>query len=160
MRNEQFDANDITKKMLSEIRKSTTIGLDNSNIRMINENASDEEELSSSELSEEQKNFRDTVSPRVDFTGFKVYPKNKNVVFSGKFENMGGLEWQFTLEDAEGLYITANNVPFTESTINTIKKLKGYYDNWADTWAQKLATEYNRDGDEDSDDEVQQGELA
>lgn len=154
MRNEQFEANDITKKMLKEIRDNT-----NFNKALLTENTSDEEELTSAELSEEQKNFRDTVSPRVDFTGFKVYPKNKNVVFSGKFENMGGLEWQFTLEDADGLYITANNVPFSEDTIATIKKLKGYYDNWADTWAQKLATEYNRDSEEMGD-EVQQGEIA
>jgi len=155
---ENIFEHDITKKMLSEIR-----GNNNSLVskRLINENANDEEELSSSELSEEQKNFRDTVSPRVDFTGFNVYPKTKNVVFSGKFENMGGLEWQFTLEDSNGLYITANNVPFSEDTIATIKKLKGYYDNWADTWAQKLATEYNRDSDAQSmDGEVQQGEMA
>jgi|AntRauTorckE6833_2_1112554.scaffolds.fasta_scaffold04800_3 hypothetical protein len=159
---ENIFEHDITKKMLSEIR-----GNNNSLVskRLINENANDEEELSSSELSEEQKNFRDTVSPRVDFTGFNVYPKTKNVVFSGKFENMGGLEWQFTLEDSNGLYITANNVPFSEDTIATIKKLKGYYDNWADTWAQKLATEYNRDSDESEDaqsmdGEVQQGEMA
>jgi hypothetical protein len=156
MKNEQFDANEITKKMLSEIRSSIT-----ANKSLLTENTNEEEDLTSTELSEEQKNFRDTVSPRVDFTGFKVYPKNKNVVFSGKFENMGGLEWQFTLEDSNGLYITANNVPFSEDTIATIKKLKGYYDNWADTWAQKLATEYNRDsGDEEMDGEVQQGEIA
>ena len=155
MRNEQIDANEITKKMLSEIRNGLS-----ANKSMLTENTNSEEELTSSELSEEQKNFRDTVSPRVDFTSFKVYPKNKNVVFSGKFENMGGLEWQFTLEDANGLYITANNVPFSDDTIDTIKKLKGYYDNWADTWAQKLATEYNRDSSEETDDEVQQNEVV
>jgi len=157
MKNEQFDANEMTKRMLSEIRKSNS----SFNKGIITENINDEEELSSAELSEEQKNFRDTVSPRVDFTGFKVYPKIKNVVFSGKFENMGGLEWQFTLEDANGLYITANNVPFSEDTIATIKKLKGYYDNWSDTWAQKLATEYNRDSDnEGSNLDVQKTETV
>jgi|TARA_R110000796_G_scaffold19237_4_gene57794 hypothetical protein len=152
---EDIYENDITKRMLNEIR-----GNDSSNNKsLLTEGQMDEEDLTSAELSEEQKNFRDTVSPRVDFTGFKVYPKNKNVVFSGKFENMGGLEWQFTLEDSNGLYITANNVPFSDDTIATIKKLKGYYDNWADEWAQKLATEYNR-GDDENGDEVQQGELA
>ena len=142
----------ITKQMLSTIRKKATL---NENF---NSNSGDEEELTSSELSEEQKNFRDTVSPRVDFTGFKVYPKNKNVVFSGRFENLGGLEWEFTLEDANGLYITANNVPFSDDVIDTIKKLKGYYDNWADEWAQKLATEYNRDSE--SDEDVQESDVV
>jgi len=146
---EKLNEHDVTRGMLNRIRKS-----------ILNEEfgkSSDEEDLTSSELSEEQASFRDTVSPRVDFTGFKVYPKNKNVVFSGKFSNMGGLEWQFTLEDANGLYITANNVPMTDDTINTIKKLKGYYDNWADDWAKKLATEYNRDSDESS---IQKSDVA
>jgi hypothetical protein len=145
---ENLNEQDITKKMLSTIRS-----------RSINENISnnDQEELSPAELSEEQTNFRNTVSPRVDFTGFKIYPKNKNVVFSGKFENMGGLEWEFTLEDANGLYITANNVPFSDDTIDMVKKLKGFYDNWADEWAQKLATEYNRT---EGDAEVQTTEIA
>lgn len=142
----------ITKQMLSTIRSKPTLN-ENFNV-----NSGDEEELTSSELSEEQKNFRDTVSPRVDFTGFKVYPKNKNVVFSGRFENLGGLEWEFTLEDANGLYITANNVPFSDDVIETIKKLKGYYDNWADEWAQKLATEYNRDSN--SDEDVQESDIV
>jgi len=136
----RVDEREITIKMLNKIRYN------------INENENkqtDEEELSSSELSEEQANFRKAVSPRVDFISFKIYPKIKNVVFSGKFENMGGLEWQFTLEDANGLYITTNNVPFSDDTIDTIKKLKGYYDNWADDWAEKLATEYNRNSDDD-----------
>lgn len=139
----RLDEQDITKKMLSTIREKSLI------IESNNSDA-DEEELTSAELSEQQANFRDTVSPRVNFTGFKIYPKNKNVVFSGNFENMGGLEWEFTLEDTNGLYITANNVPFSDDTIDMIKKLKGFYDNWADEWAQKLATEYNREskGDE------------
>jgi hypothetical protein len=119
-----------------------------------------EEELSSAELSEEQKAFRDTVSPRVDFTGFKVYPNTKNVIFSGKFENMGGLEWQFTLEDADGLYISGDNVPMTEDAITTIKKLKGYYKNWADDWAQKLATEYNRDSSDSQEGDFQQPDAV
>jgi hypothetical protein len=150
----KINEHDITRNMLTTIRED----------RMITENldnttTSDEEELTSAELSEQQTNFRKTVSPRVDFTGFKVYPKNKNVVFSGKFENMGGLEWEFTLEDANGLYISANNVPFSDDTIETIKKLKGFYDNWADEWAEKLATEYNRDS-EQGEEEVQNSDVV
>ena len=148
---ENLNEQDMTKKMLNVIRKPIT--------EAFNQNqGNDEEDLTSSELSEEQKAFRDTVTPRVEFTGFKVYPKNKNVVFSGKFENMGGLEWQFTLEDADGLYITAKNMPVTNDSLTTLKKLKGYYDNWADEWAQKLATEYNRDSSDsdNEEDEVQQ----
>lgn len=144
---------DITRGMLNTIRQDRFI-----NENLDNTSTSDEEELTSAELSEQQTNFRKTVSPRVEFTGFKVYPKNKNVVFSGKFENMGGLEWEFTLEDTHGLYISANNVPFSDDTIETIKKLKGFYDNWADEWAEKLATEYNRETD--SEEEVQNSDVV
>ena len=158
---ERLNEQEVTKQMLSIMRQRDYINEDVENTQAPDafdtNTQSDEEELSSAELSEEQSNFRNTVSPRVDFTGFKVYPKNKNVVFSGKFENMGGLEWEFTLEDANGLYISANNVPFSNDTIDTIKKLKGFYDNWADEWAQKLATEYNRNT---GDDEVQQGDVV
>ena len=132
---------DFTRSMLNTIRE-------NSN-EITTDNRSEEEELTSDELSEEQKSFRDTVSPRVEFSSFKIYPKNKNVVFSGKFETLGGLEWQFTLEDTNGLYITATNVPISEETITIIKKLKGYYDNWASDWSEKLSTEYNRNSESD-----------
>jgi hypothetical protein len=149
---EYLNEHDITSNMLKAMRSASR----HQNKSVLTEGTnSDEEELTSAELSEEQAAFRDTVSPRVDFTGFKVYPNTKNVIFSGKFENMGGLEWQFTLEDADGLYISADNVPMSEDAITTIKKLKGYYDNWADDWAQKLATEYNRDSSEQEGDTQQ-----
>lgn len=143
---EKLNEHDVTKSMLSTIRKvilNEEVENESADEQVVSNDEGDEEELTSAELSEEQMNFRESVSPRVNFTGFKIYPKNKNVVFSGKFENMGGLEWQFTLEDSDGLYITTNNVPFNNDTIDTIKKLKGYYDNWADEWAEKLATEYH-----------------
>jgi len=158
---------DITKSMLKTIRCEKHIIKESSAIpnpnfepnsnfeikdtdnKNDNLNGSDEEDLTSAELSEEQKSFRDTVSPRVEFNSFTVYPKNKNVIFSGKFKNLGGLEWQFTLEDTDGLYISVDNAQITNDTLNTIKKLKGYYDNWADKWAEKIATEYNRNTDND-----------
>jgi hypothetical protein len=149
---ENINEHDITRKMLSTMRVSTlTEGYNKKG---------DEEDLTSSELSEEHQNFRDTVTPRVDFTSFKVYPNNKNVVFSGKFETMNGLEWQFTLEDVNGLYISASNVPISDDTLTTIKKLKGYYDNWADEWSKKIATEYNRDSDDEEESDVQQTDSA
>ena len=152
---EHLNEHDITKNMFKAMREMVK----DKNKSVLNENtnqSNDEEELTSAELSEEQASFRDTVSPRVDFTGFKVYPNTKNVIFSGKFTNMGGLEWQFTLEDADGLYISGDNVPMTDGAIDTIKKLKGYYENWADDWAQKLATEYNRDSSDEQEGETQQ----
>jgi len=157
---ENLSEHDITKNMFKTMRGVIEYKNKSSLNESFNQN-NDEEDLTSAELSEEQSGFRDAVSPRVDFTGFKVYPNTKNVVFSGKFENMGGLEWQFTLEDADGLYISAENVPISDDAIITLKKLKGYYDNWADDWAKKLATEYNRDSsDEEEEGDVQQTGVA
>ena len=88
---EYLNEHDITSNMLKAMRSASR----HQNKSVLTEGTnSDEEELTSAELSEEQAAFRDTVSPRVDFTGFKVYPNTKNVIFSGKFENMGGLEWR------------------------------------------------------------------
>lgn len=154
---ENLNEYDITKRMINEIRgtkriitEDEEIGSDVDNevdtTQQNNENNSDnqdEEELTSAELSDEQKKFRDTVSPRVEFTSFFIYPKNKNAVFSGKFKNLGGLEWEYTLEDSDGLYISCDNVQMTEDAMNTIKKLKGYYLTWAEEWAEKISTEYN-----------------
>ena len=154
---ENLNEQDITSKMLHIIRKPNLINeeagaeiVDGKSYEKIEE--TDEEELTSPELSEEQQGFRDAVSPRVEFTSFKVYPKNKNVVFSGKFNVLDGLEWQFTLEDKDGLYISAENVQMSNDSIDTIKKLKGYYDNWAEDWSKKIATEYNRDSESDMED--------
>jgi len=141
----QLSEREIAKKMMLVITEDVS--------------STDEEELSPAELSEEQEEFRSTVSPRVEFTGFKVYPKSKNVVFSGKFQNMDGLEWQLTLEDSDGLYITANSVQISDDSITILKKLKGFYDTWADVWAKKLATEYNRASDSEAD-EIQQTESV
>lgn len=172
---ENLNEHDITRNMLKTIRHKNLITEEEAEENMAyqpdEDNAdegdtegstsssdSDEEELTSSELSAEQKNFRDTVSPRVEFKSFLIYPKTKNAVFSGKFQNLGGLEWQFTLEDSDGLYISADNIQMTDDTLDTIKKLKGYYENWADEWAQKIATEYNRS--DDGDGEVQEGDTV
>ena len=130
----KINEHEVTKKMLSKIRENKLI---------LEGDVSDGAvELSDVELKDEEEKFRNTVSPRVVFNSFKVYPKVNNVVFSGVFDILGGLEWQFTLEDINGLYITVNNLIVSEETMLTLKKLKGYYDNWSLEWAKKISTEY------------------
>lgn len=103
---------------------------------------SDTIEPNQEEMNAEYQKFGEVVNPRVQFTTFKIYPEANNVILGGKFQGMSGLEWQFSLEDEDGLYITVNNLQVDDSVISTMQKLKGYYDNWADEWSKKLATEY------------------
>lgn len=165
MSNQNDDQHDMTRKMLNTIRENQVP----KNLKFLNEfqnapsigggfetadsaeeapnavaspNSDDSIQPSSEELAQEQQRFRETVGPRVEFTTFNIYPQAGNVVFGGKFQDMDGLEWQFSLEETDGIYITANNMQVSDDVVTRIQKLRGYYDNWAGDWSQKLATEY------------------
>lgn len=131
---------EITKNMLKVIRENKQ-----NNKKLLNEDSSNQQDtiqLSGDELNQEQSKFRDVITSRVEFTSFNIYPQAGNVVFGGKFQDMDNMEWQFSLEETDGLYITSNNMQVSDDVVNRIKKLKGYYDNWASEWSNKLATEY------------------
>jgi hypothetical protein len=155
---------DVTKKMLDKLRGDAEAPLNKDNdmsdydydklmletIRsnspsmksLITENDSDTIDLSGQELKSEYDSFRQTVSPRVEFTMFKIYPQTKNVVFGGTFQNMDGMEWQFSLEETDGVIITAKQLTLSSEAISILQKLKGYYDTWADEWSVKVESEY------------------
>jgi len=135
----QENEHDFTRKMLGVIRE------DRSNKgKLLKEGAGDNEGITPNqeELNQEYSKFRETISSRVEFTTFKIYPEVNNVIFGGKFQDLDGMEWQFSLEEKNGLYITSNNLQVDDEVIRRIQKLKGYYDNWADDWANKITTEY------------------
>ena len=77
---------DETRKMLELIREDRRKVVPTQ--RLLTEqdiNVQEEKELDPAETSEEERKFRDTVTPRVKFNKFKLYPKAQNVEFSGKF---------------------------------------------------------------------------
>lgn len=150
-----MDQHDITKQILQKIRENTVpkqlrflaengyeTAADSQNPTSHNPNEGDNIQPSQEELTQEHQRFREVVGPRVEFTMFNIYPQAGNVVFGGKFQDMDGLEWQFTLEETDGLYITVNNMQVSDDVVTRIQKLRGYYDNWAGDWSNKLATEY------------------
>ena len=150
-----MDQHDITKQILQKIRENTVpkqlrfltengyeTAADSQNPTSNNPNEGDNIQPSQEELTQEHQRFREVVGPRVEFTMFNIYPQAGNVVFGGKFQDMDGLEWQFTLEETDGLYITVNNMQVSDDVVTRIQKLRGYYDNWAGDWSNKLATEY------------------
>lgn len=156
------EEHDMTKKMLSTIRGDKTKKIEESvksesldestrsmlnklrEGKMLNENENEVIELEGSELKAEHDKFRDTITSRVEFTVFNIYPDANNVVFGGKFLDMDGAEWQMTLEENNGVYITASNMQLTPDVVDRIQKLVGFYDSWADEWSTKLATEYKQ----------------
>ena len=152
---EMMNEHDVTKKMLSTIRNNQKgviteekiPEVDTESIVSSTSEPSEAIDLTGEELEAEYNKFRETISPRVDFTEFKIYPQANNVTFSGKFQSMNGLEWQFSMVETKGLYIDADNLKLTDEVVETIQKLSGYYDVWVDEWANKLAVDYKKEKD-------------
>lgn len=138
---------DETKRMLGLIRETTNLKMKNK--RLIREQTEVKDDIDLGEddpaaLREEEKKFMDTVTPRVKFNRFKLYPKAQNVEFSGNFTS-SNLEWFYSLDDTSGVYITADILQLNETTLEQIQKLVGYYDAWSDEWATKIAEEYKNE---------------
>jgi hypothetical protein len=133
-----INEHDMTKKMMDTIRTQK---------KLLRENMGNSDgviELSGDERKAEEDKFRETVDSSAQISVFNIYPDANNVVFGGTIQGMGGLEFQFTLEDTNGFYITTNNLQITDEIARKLTTMKGYYDNWRDEWFQKLATEYRR----------------
>tara|TARA_Y100000310_G_scaffold315898_1_gene367012 strand:- start:264 stop:788 length:525 start_codon:yes stop_codon:yes gene_type:complete len=133
---------DETRKILEIIRENKRTKI-TSNKRLIieQEEVVEEKELDPAEYTEEERKFRDTVSPRVQFNKFKLYPKAQNVEFSGKFTDTR-IEWYYSLDDSRGVYITGDMAQLSDETLKQIQKLVGYYQTWSDEWANRIAEEY------------------
>jgi len=146
---------DETKRMLGLIRESITKKTDTTKkmLREQVEPATENKELDPAELSEEEKKFRDTVSPRSSFNSFKLYPKAQNVEFSGEFTD-SKIEWFFSLDDSRGVYITGTFIQLNDDVLKQIQKLVAYYETWSNEWANRIAEEYRNDvvDDENAED--------
>lgn len=92
--------------------------------------------LDPDEQRDEENSFKDTVSKLVKFTKMKVY--KQNVEWSGTLlrEN---IDWVFSLDDSIGCYIdTTEFIQLKDETLDTLKKLRGYYEVWSDEWSGRL----------------------
>lgn len=140
-----INEHDMTKRMMSAMKDGSVGKALNENQEAgVETSAKDVIELTGEERKNEEQKFREVLGNLVEFNVFNIYPKAGNVVFGGIFQGMDGLQFQFTLEDSNGLYVTANNMQVTSEVVETIQKLKGYYDNWKEEWANKMATEYRQ----------------
>lgn len=98
----------------------------------------------------ELKKLQDIVDPRVEITNFKIYTQDSNVLMEGIFlkgENEDtGIKFRMSLAAGE-INITMSNIEVTDKVSLLLTKLKGYYENWVDEWALKLANEYKPKND-------------
>jgi hypothetical protein len=127
-------------------------------VEVEDEAAGEDRDLDEGELREEEDKFRQTVHNRVKFNNFKLYPASQNVEWGGEFTD-SRMEWNYSLDDSRGVYITSELLQLDDDTLDVIKKLVGYYKAWSDDWATRIAEEYNnkiRDDENVEDD----GETA
>jgi|21_taG_2_1085346.scaffolds.fasta_scaffold10856_3 hypothetical protein len=96
----------------------------------------DVQTLEAQEQKEEENKFKDIVSKLVKFEPIKVYPEN--VEWSGHLIREK-VDWTFSLDDTTGCYIyTTELIQLRDETLEVLKKLRGYYDVWADEWSSRL----------------------
>lgn len=137
--NQKIELTDIPveKSIISESNKKNIIQLLKEDIQT----------LESDEQREEENKFKDIVSKLVKFNPIKVY--EENVEWSGHLIREK-IDWTFSLDDTIGCYIhTTELIQLRDETLEVLKKLRGYYDVWAEEWSSRLTgtpTEMNGEG--------------
>lgn len=146
------------EEMLAPTDEMMPDDFETAEVEVEDESAGEDRDLDMDELKEEEDKFRQTVHNRVKFNKFKLYPASQNVEWGGEFTD-SRMEWNYSLDDSRGVYITSELLQLDDDTLDVIKKLVGYYKAWSDDWATRIAEEYNnkiRDNEDSEDD----GETA
>ncbi len=146
------------EEMLAPTDEMMPDDFETAEVEVEDEAAGEDRDLDEGELREEEDKFRQTVHNRVKFNKFKLYPASQNVEWGGEFTD-SRMEWNYSLDDSRGVYMTSELLQLDDDTLDVIKKLVGYYKAWSDDWATRIAEEYNnkiRDNENVEDD----GETA
>ncbi len=138
---ENINEHDKTKEMIDIMRCGFK--------KLITENDEQQDTLSPKSgdavFNDELKKLQDTVDPRVKITNFKIYPVDQNVIIEGTFlqreDQNSGIKFKMSLA-AGDIETSMNNIDLSDKVSLLLQKLKGYYENWVDEWALKLANEY------------------
>lgn len=81
--------------------------------------------------------FRQDVSELVDFNKLNVY--ENNVEWSGSIPEME-LEFFFSVNENDGLYLKGDMVKVDEDYVEMIEKLKGFYEKFKERWSRIIAS--------------------
>ena len=142
------------EEMLAPTDEMMPDDFETAEVEVDDESAGEDRDLDEGELREEEDKFRQTVHNRVKFNKFKLYPASQNVEWGGEFTD-SRMEWNYSLDDSRGVYMTSELLQLDDDTLEVIKKLVGYYKAWSDDWATRIAEEYNnkiRDNEDTEDD--------
>ncbi len=142
------------EEMLAPTDEMMPDDFETAEVEVEDESAGEDRDLDTDELKEEEDKFRQTVHNRVKFNKFKLYPASQNVEWGGEFTD-SRMEWNYSLDDSRGVYMTSELLQLDDDTLDVIKKLVGYYKAWSDDWATRIAEEYNnkiRDNEDTEDD--------
>ena len=142
------------EEMLAPTDEMMPDDFETAEVEVEDESAGEDRDLDTDELKEEEDKFRQTVHNRVKFNKFKLYPASQNVEWGGEFTD-SRMEWNYSLDDSRGVYMTSELLQLDDDTLEVIKKLVGYYKAWSDDWATRIAEEYNnkiRDNEDSEDD--------
>jgi len=103
-----------------------------------------------SAFKDELKKLQDTVDPRVKITNFKIYTLDQNVIVEGillqRESEESGIHFKMDLA-AGDIETSMQDIELDDKVSLVLQKLKGYYENWVDEWALKLANEYRPEND-------------
>jgi hypothetical protein len=118
----------------------------------------DVQTLEAQEQKEEENKFKEIVSKLVKFEPIKVYPEN--VEWSGHLIREK-VDWTFSLDDTIGCYIyTTELIQLRDETLEVLKKLRGYYDVWADDWSSRLTGLPTEDSEDTEELELDSEEVS
>ena len=81
--------------------------------------------------------FRQGVSELVDFNKLNLY--ENNVEWSGSIPEME-LEFFFSVNENDGLYLKGDMVKVDEDYVEMIEKLKGFYEKFKERWSRIIAS--------------------
>ena len=81
--------------------------------------------------------FRSEVSELVDFNKLNVY--EDNVEWSGEIPEME-LEFFFSVNESDGVYIKGDMIKVDEDYVETVEKLKSFYQKFKERWSRIIAS--------------------
>ena len=122
---------DEMKKMLNKSRNGLVWGKLNEGM-YYDQNKESKRQLTDDELNQEKQDFASNVSKLTEFNDFKM--GYDNVTWGGFFPKEK-IEWVYSLEADEGVYISCELTQLTTGTLELIQKLYGYYEKWSDKWS-------------------------
>jgi hypothetical protein len=140
---ETFSYDDM-KKMLKTSRKgviSQLIKEDQGELSQTGNQSSDQpttefkHDITDVEIETEKNTFASNVTKLVSFGDFKI--TNDNVSWSGVFPKEK-IEWVYSLDSDEGVYISCELTQLTDNTLTLVQKLRGYYEKWAEKWSGEI----------------------